>query len=590
MKYVGVDIGGTNLKAGLTDESGQLLAVQKMKVASITDQQSLAWTIVSLTQELGKCAGVPLDEIASVGVGVPGTVEIRSGSIGYTCNLPLRNVPLRKLFHHYLSIPLYIENDANCAALAEYYAGAGRESKRFVTITLGTGVGAGIIHNGKVYHGANGMAGEVGHTVIVKDGLPCPCGRHGCWEQYASATALKRMTTEALAAHPDSILARVVAENDGHVSGQSAFIAARQGDPVGQKVCDDYVSGRASPVERTGAPASSRRSWATRRASSVRRCWGRTSGYKGRAGGFMSWYEELDRWTADYLPDMTYEHDVPLARHTSFRIGGPARRMAFPKDGSQMVLLIGEARACGAAPLVIGNGTNLLFPDEGVERLVVNTRDMSGMALDAAGRVTAEAGASLARTAVFAQQHGLTGLEFAHGIPGSVGGAVCMNAGAYGGEMRQVVHSAVVLFPEEGIRTLTGEELAFSYRHSLLTDRPDAVVLRAVFALEAGEPAAIRGKMDDLMARRKASQPLEYPSAGSTFKRPEGYYAAALIDQCGLKGLTVGGAQVSEKHAGFVINRGGATCADVTALMAEIQKRVWEKTGVRLEPEVRVIH
>ena len=179
MKYVGVDIGGTNLKAGLTDESGQLLAVQKMKVAAITDQQSLAWTIVSLTQELAKCAGVPLNEIASVGVGVPGTVEIRSGSIGYTCNLPLQNVPLRKLFHHYLSIPLYIENDANCAALAEYYAGAGRESKRFVTITLGTGVGAGIIHNGKVYHGANGMAGEVGHTVIVKDGLPCPCGRRG---------------------------------------------------------------------------------------------------------------------------------------------------------------------------------------------------------------------------------------------------------------------------------------------------------------------------------------------------------------------------------------------------------------------------
>ena len=242
MKYVGVDIGGTNLKAGLADENGQLLAVQKMKVASVTDQQSLAWTIVAMTQELAKSAGVPLDDIASVGVGVPGTVEIRSGSIGYTCNLPLRNVPLRKLFHHYLSIPLYIENDANCAALAEYYVGAGRDSKRFVTITLGTGVGAGIIHNGKVYHGANGMAGEVGHTVIIKDGLPCHCGRRGCWEQYASATALKRMTAEALAAHPDSILAQVVAENDGRVSGQSAFIAARQGDPVGQRICEEYVS------------------------------------------------------------------------------------------------------------------------------------------------------------------------------------------------------------------------------------------------------------------------------------------------------------------------------------------------------------
>ena len=304
----------------------------------------------------------------------------------------------------------------------------------------------------------------------------------------------------------------------------------------------------------------------------------------------MSWYEELDRWTADYLPEMTYEREAPLARYTSFRIGGPAKRMAFPKDGSQMVLLIAFARSCGARPLVVGNGTNLLFPDAGVDRLVVNTREYAEVSIDAQGRVVAESGASLARTAVFAQQRGLTGLEFAHGIPGSVGGAVCMNAGAYGGEMRQVVESASVLFPDEGVKRLRGEELSFSYRHSLLADRPDAVVLSAVFALSAGEPKEIRSKMDELMTRRKASQPLEYPSAGSTFKRPEGYFAAALIDECGLKGLTVGGAQVSEKHAGFVINRGGATCADVTALMAEIQRRVWKEKGVRLEPEVKVIH
>ena len=215
---------------------------------------------------------------------------------------------------------------------------------------------------------------------------------------------------------------------------------------------------------------------------------------------------------------------------------------------------------------------------------------MSCVVLDAEGRVTAEAGVPLARAAVFAQKQGLTGLEFAHGIPGSVGGAVCMNAGAYGGEMQQVVHSATVLFPDDGVRTLRGEELRFSYRHSLLTDRPEAVVLRVVFQLTAGRPEEIRQKMEELMTRRKASQPLEYPSAGSTFKRPEGYFAAALIDQCGLKGMTVGGAQVSEKHAGFVINRGGATCADVTALMAVIQRRVWEEKGVRLEPEIKMIH
>lgn len=241
MKYVGVDIGGTNLKAGLVDENGVLLATQKMKVASIADDDGLAWTVASLVQELAHTVNLSVSDVASVGVGVPGTVEIRSGSINYTCNLPLRNVPLRKLFHRYLSIPLYIENDANCAALAEFLVGAGRDSKRFVTITLGTGVGAGIVHNGKIYHGANGMAGEVGHMVIQRGGLPCPCGRHGCWEQYASATALKRMTAAALAAHPHSILAQVVAENEGRVSGQSAFIAARRGDPVGQQICDEYV-------------------------------------------------------------------------------------------------------------------------------------------------------------------------------------------------------------------------------------------------------------------------------------------------------------------------------------------------------------
>lgn len=303
----------------------------------------------------------------------------------------------------------------------------------------------------------------------------------------------------------------------------------------------------------------------------------------------MSWYEELDQWTADYLPDMIYEHDAALAKYTSFRIGGPARRMAFPKDGSQMVLLIEAARGCGARPLVIGNGTNLLFPDEGVDRLVVNTRDMSCVVLDAEGRVTAEAGVPLARAAVFAQKQGLTGLEFAHGIPGSVGGGVCMNAGAYGGEMAQVIDSVTVLFPDEGIKTLSCADMAFGYRHSLLMEYPGAVVLHAEFALEKDDSAAIRSRMDDLMSRRRASQPLEYPSAGSTFKRPEGYFAGRLIEEAGCKGLTVGGAQVSEKHAGFVINVGGATCADVLALMAEVQRRVKERSGVTLEPEVRVV-
>ena len=305
----------------------------------------------------------------------------------------------------------------------------------------------------------------------------------------------------------------------------------------------------------------------------------------------MSWETEFDNWTAEYLPDLRILCNEPMSRHTSFRIGGPAKRMALPERREQLVLLLDMAARCGARPLVMGNGTNLLAPDEGLDRLVIDTS--AGLSRVEAGgtpgTILAEAGASLARVADFACRQGLAGLEFAHGIPGTVGGAVCMNAGAYGGEMAQVVREATLLLPEEGIRTLTGAEMAFGYRRSFLTDHPDAVVLRAEFCLTPGDPAAIRGRMKELLEKRRASQPLEFPSAGSTFKRPEGYYAGTLIDQCGLKGLTVGGAQVSEKHAGFVINRGGATCADVKELIRQIQERVFAQAGVRLEPEVRII-
>ena len=305
----------------------------------------------------------------------------------------------------------------------------------------------------------------------------------------------------------------------------------------------------------------------------------------------MEWFEELDQWTASYLPDLEMTAEEPMSRHTSFRIGGPARRMAFPKRPEQVVLLVDFARQCGARPLVIGNGTNLLCPDRGLDRLVI---DLSAGLTELeegqeSGTIRAACGVSLARLASFACDLGLTGLEFAHGIPGTLGGALAMNAGAYGGEMCQVVERVHVLFPDEGIRLLTGEEMDFRYRGSLLTDRPDAVALDAVVRLAPGDKESIRAQMRELMGRRKASQPLEYPSAGSTFKRPMGHFAGTLIDQCGLKGLTVGGAQVSEKHAGFVINRGGATCADVLALMEQVRRRVLDATGVTLEPEVRIV-
>ena len=303
----------------------------------------------------------------------------------------------------------------------------------------------------------------------------------------------------------------------------------------------------------------------------------------------MAWELDFDRWAAEVLPGMEVKKEEPLSRHSSFRIGGCVKRMAFPTTVTEVCALLEEAERRGGHPILLGNGTNVLFPDEGLDRLVVNLTAMREITEESPCTIRAQAGAILARLADFACQRGLAGLEFAHGIPGTLGGAVYMNGGAYGGEMRQVVKSVKAWFPGEGLRDMSVEELGLGYRHSMFMEHPGAVILEAVVELVPGEQDQIRAAMRDLMARRKASQPLEYPSAGSTFKRPEGYFAGTLIDQCGLKGLTVGGAQVSEKHAGFVINIGGATAADVKELMAQVQKIVWEQKGVRLEPEVRVI-
>ena len=268
-----------------------------------------------------------------------------------------------------------------------------------------------------------------------------------------------------------------------------------------------------------------------------------------------------------------YKENEPLSAHCTFRIGGPADLFVMPRDEDQLCQAVQFCKQAEIRYYLLGNGSNILFADEGFRGAVIDvSAEAEGMGLsiyqNADGDyISAPAGLKLSELCKFALQHGYTGLEFAYGIPGTVGGAVYMNAGAYGGEMKQVLRSAAVLFPEEGIRTLSCEELNLSYRHSLLTEHPEAVVLYAEFELTSGDPETIRAAMRELMAKRKASQPLEWPSAGSTFKRPEGHFAGTLIDQCGLKGLTVGGAQVSEKHAGFLINRGGATFADMACLL-----------------------
>lgn len=297
---------------------------------------------------------------------------------------------------------------------------------------------------------------------------------------------------------------------------------------------------------------------------------------------------EFQKRMAEKLPQIELRFSELLSRHTSFRIGGPAEIMAFPKNPQQLAEILKTCVLLHIKPVILGAGTNILAPDEGVAGLVICLKDcMSGTELLDDTHIRAAAGVTMSRAAVFAANHGLAGLEFAHGIPGTVGGGVFMNAGAYGGEICQVCSGAVVMDMEGNMRRCAPEELQFSYRHSVLEESGE-IVVSVDFALTKDEPDVIWARMKELLAKRSASQPLDLPSAGSAFKRPVGGYAAALIDQAGLKGFRVGDAAISEKHAGFVVNLGSATAQDVQALLAQVSERVYQTSGIRLEPEVRI--
>ncbi|USF28406.1 UDP-N-acetylenolpyruvoylglucosamine reductase [Firmicutes bacterium ASF500] len=308
----------------------------------------------------------------------------------------------------------------------------------------------------------------------------------------------------------------------------------------------------------------------------------------------MERLEELKKLLAEDCPGLELRADEPMSRHTTFRLGGPAALMALPKSVSEAKSVLGAAQKAGVEPFFLGNGSNLLVSDSGYPGFVVKLagefEEIRPGLSPQNGKHLLRAGGTvlLSKLSNRAQELGLAGLEFAGGIPGSVGGAVTMNAGAYGGEISQSLLQVRAVDRNGEERNFRASECGFGYRKSIFSGG-DFLVVEALFQLEPGDPAAIKARMDELTAQRKAKQPLEYPSAGSMFKRPPGHFAAALIDQCGLKGLTVGGAQVSEKHAGFVINRGGAACADVLELVHQVRERVLSQTGVELEMEVKVL-
>jgi UDP-N-acetylmuramate dehydrogenase len=284
-----------------------------------------------------------------------------------------------------------------------------------------------------------------------------------------------------------------------------------------------------------------------------------------------------------------YRLQEPMRLHTSFKIGGPADIFLLPERPEQIAALLPFAQELNIPLHLLGCGSNVLVSDAGIRGAVLAISGrLSKIERLSPQKIFCAAGAGLMQLCRFAQSEGLGGLEFAYGIPGSVGGAIFMNAGAYGGEMKDILLSVSHITADGKLDTLYGDALKLSYRHSAYMEN-GCCILSAEFALQQAEPDTIRAQMDELKKRRKEKQPLEYPSAGSTFKRPKGAYASALIDQCGLKGLRIGDAVVSEKHAGFIINAGSASCADVCALIDEVKQRVLSQTGITLECEVRLL-
>lgn len=283
------------------------------------------------------------------------------------------------------------------------------------------------------------------------------------------------------------------------------------------------------------------------------------------------------------------QRDVPMSKYTTFRIGGNAAVMLTPTTDEQLASIIKKCKEENIKPFIIGNGSNMLISDKGLDTVVINMcRPDPKIELVNGDTVVCDAGVTMSKVCNFALENGLTGLEFAFGIPGSAGGAAYMNAGAYGGEMKDVLVECRHIDSDGNFGSLRGEELGLAYRTSAY-EHNGYIITTLVMKLSKGNKDEIRAKMQELLQRRKDKQPLEYPSAGSTFKRPEGYFAGALIEECGLKGYSVGGAQVSEKHAGFVINKGDASAKDVLDLIKYIQDKVLSEKGVMLEPEVRLI-
>lgn len=613
-KYIfGVDIGGTTVKIGLFDDKINLLEKWAISTNNDKDNQFILFQNIqdSLLERLN-LNGISLDDVIGIGIGLPGPIVNRTHLISKCANINLDPCDITKKFKLPEHIKIVVENDANMATLGEYISGSGNLCSNLCLITLGTGIGAGIISNGKLVSGKNGAAGEIGHIKLscayldelssndfmelekLVSGISIEKLAHRFLELDKYKTSIFKdiqPCAKNIFENRDDILAKVLIEimskylalgvsylcsttNPEKVIFGGGVAAAEGLIQNIKKYFDEYAS-----------------YFVSKDVEFLRASLGNDAGIFGSAASVI--FDNFDNDYIDFLSIVGKENirtDISGKDITTFKTGGKIRYFITPETTKQLHTLIKYIENNTIKYFIVGKGSNILIPDEGYNGVILSlSKIKKPMSIDENNVLYSSSNENLKDIALFAYDNALTGFEFAHGIPGTLGGALYMNAGAYGSEMKDVILKVEVLDKSTGeILTLTNSELDFSYRNSKLK-KDNAIVIGAYIALSKGDKESIKTKIDDLYARRTEKQPLDFPSAGSTFKRPPNAFAGELIMLSGLKGYSYGGAKVSEKHAGFIINYNNATTDDILTLISIVKNTVKIKHKIELEPEVILI-
>ena len=609
-KYlIGVDIGGTTIKMGLFSENVKLIKKWVIDTdKSVNAKNNIFRDIENSCNNILNELNINIDDVLGVGIGIPGPITNSCNLVAKCANLNLEPMNIAEQFNFPKHIKIIVENDANFATLGEYISGSGNLCSNLILITIGTGIGAGIISNGKLVSGVNGAAGEIGH---IK--LPCTyldelsSNSFIELEKLVSGISLSSLAKKfiGLDKYKESILNKIEPSTKNIFENQDDELCKKliniMATYIGlglsyscsttnpkKVIIGGGVSAAKGLIEKIQNKFNEFASYfVSKDVQFLKASLGNDAGIYGAASSIL--FANFDDTYIDILSIVgTYNINTNIFGKdiTTMKTGGKIKYYVTPENINQLSTLIDYLSTSGIKYFIIGNGSNIIIDDNGYDGVVISLSKLDKRLEVESDSIYASSNITLREISIFAMENSLSGLEFSHGIPGTLGGGLYMNAGAYDGELKDVVEYVDILdVSNNKILRLQNSEINFEYRNSKLK-KESLIVIGSKMKLNKSDKNIIKAKMDDLWEKRTSKQPLNYPSAGSIFKRPEGNFAGKLISDSNLKGYSVGGAKVSEKHAGFIINYDNATTSDITTLINIIQNNVKKNFDIELKTEV----